>query len=77
MAAGRIDDNRVCRAGAFDLAWAKGHSLLNAVFQFAGIFFGVFLGMFAFGETLDWLSLIGVGVIFSAGLFSSIYLKKH
>lgn len=58
-------------------AWAKGHSLLNAVFQFAGIFFGVFLGMFAFGETLDWLSLIGVGVIFSAGLFSSIYLKKH
>ena len=57
-------------------AWSRGHSLLNAVFEFSGIFFGVFLGWLCFNEHLDWLSLTGIGMIFSAGLYSSLHLKK-
>lgn len=57
-------------------AWSRGHSLLNAVFEFSGIFFGVFLGWLCFNEHLDWLSIIGIGLIFSAGLYSSLHLRK-
>ena len=57
-------------------AWAKGHSLLNAVFQFASIFFGVVVVIAAFGENPDSTALFGVVVIFFAGLFSSLYLRK-
>ncbi len=57
-------------------AWAKGHSLLNAVFQFAGIFFGVVVGIVAFRENPDSTALFGVVIIFAAGLFSSLYLRK-
>lgn len=57
-------------------AWAKGHALLNSVFQFAGIFFGVLIGIVAFGEHVEMLSLAGVGIIFASGLFSSLYLRK-
>lgn len=57
-------------------AWSRGHSLLNAVFEFSGIFFGVFLGWLCFDEHLDWLSITGIGLIFSAGLYSSLHLRK-
>lgn len=57
-------------------AWSRGHSLLNAVFEFSGIFFGVFLGWLCFDEHLDWLSITGIGLIFSAGLYSSLHLTK-
>ena len=57
-------------------AWAKGHALLNSVFQFAGIFFGVLIGMVAFHEHIEMLSLTGIGVIFASGLFSSLYLRR-
>ena len=57
-------------------AWSRGHSLLNAVFEFSGIFFGVFLGWLCFNEHLDWLSITGIGLIFSAGLYSSLHLRK-
>ena len=59
------------------IAWAKGHSLLNAVFQFSGIFFGVALGVVFLGETVDSTSLLGVVIIFAAGLFASLYLRGH
>ncbi len=71
MASGLL--GQVC----WTIAWAKGHSLLNAVFQFSGIFFGVMLGILALGETIDTISLLGVMVIFAAGLFASLYLRGH
>ncbi len=71
MASGLL--GQVC----WTIAWAKGHSLLNAVFQFSGIFFGVLLGILVLGETIDTISLLGVMVIFVAGLFASLYLRGH
>lgn len=57
-------------------AWEKGNSLLNAVFQFAGIFFGVLVGMIAFKEQPDLPTIAGAVTIFLAGLFSSLYFKR-
>ena len=57
-------------------AWSKGHSLLNAVFQFAGIFYGIVVGIVALGENPDMTAIFGVVIIFVAGLFSSLYLRK-
>ena len=57
-------------------AWAHGHPLLNAVFQFSGIFFGVLLGMLYFHESLDGRSWLGVWLIFAAGLSSFLYLQR-
>ena len=57
-------------------AWAKGHSLLNAVFQFFGIFFCIVIGVAVLGENPDMTTIFGAVLIFVAGLFSSLYLRK-
>lgn len=59
------------------LAWGYGHPLLNAVFQFSGILYGAIIGILALSEKISLLTLSGMILIFAAGLFSTLYLKKR
>ncbi|MCF0253761.1 MAG: DMT family transporter [Duodenibacillus sp.] len=56
-------------------AWAAGHAMLNAVFQYAGIFWGVAVGIALLGESVDALSACGMTAVFAAGVYSSLYLN--
>lgn len=58
-------------------AWTAGHPLLNAVFQFVGIFYGAILGVIFLSESLKMSTLIGMLLIFLAGIFSTLYLKTN
>ena len=57
-------------------AWSRGHLLLNSLFQFSGIPCGAVFGITFFGESIDAASIVGMSIIFAAGFFSSVYLKK-
>ncbi len=58
------------------LAWGYGHPLLNAVFQFSGILYGALIGILVLAEKINFLTMSGMILIFFAGLFSTLYLRK-
>jgi S-adenosylmethionine uptake transporter len=49
-------------------AYARGSMLVNASLQYLGIVHASVLGVFLFGETLDWASVLGISLIVGAGL---------
>ena len=57
-------------------AWAKGHSLVNAVFSFAGIPFALLFGIALFNETIDLVALLGMAVVAGAGIFATVRRLK-
>lgn len=62
---------------AFTLAWARGHGLLNAIFQFFGLVFAVLFGIFFFGETIDAFTYIGIGIVIASGLTAALILRTR
>ncbi len=65
----------LCTAGAQlaqTQAWGKGHTLLCANLQFSTIFFGAFLGWLLFAEVLDWVSYVGISIVFTAAILATM-----
>ena len=54
------------------IGWTYGHPLLNSVYQFAGIPFAVIFGLIFFGESLDFISLLGMAIVTLAGMTASV-----
>lgn len=53
-------------------AWKHGLPLLNTIFQYAGVVFAVIVGVLFFGDEIDLVTLIGIGVVCASGVFSSL-----
>lgn len=65
----------LCTAGAQlaqTQAWGKGHTLLCENLQFSTIFFGAFLGWLLFAEVLDWVSYVGISIVFTAAILATM-----
>lgn len=60
-------------------AWKHGLPLLNTIFQYAGVIFAVILGVLAFGDEIDALTLAGIAVVCASGVAAGLanLKKKH
>lgn len=61
-----------CAQLCLTIGWTYGHPLLNSVYQFAGIPFAVIFGLIFFGESLDFISLLGMAIVTLAGMTASV-----
>ena len=62
---------------AWTLGWAKGAPMVNAVLEFTGIIFALVLGWIFFGNRLDWITGIGIAVVISACIASSLLRHRR
>jgi drug/metabolite transporter (DMT)-like permease len=54
---------------AITRAYREGKTLNNAVYSYMTVIFSVGWGVWIFQENLDWLTLMGILLIFLAGIF--------
>ena len=54
------------------LALKNGEAFLNSVLQYSGVVFSIVAGIFLFGDSLDWLTFLGISVICLSGIASTI-----
>ena len=54
------------------LALKNGEAFLNSVLQYSGVVFSIVAGIFLFGDSLDWLTFLGIAVICLSGIASTI-----
>ena len=60
--------------GQFTLthAWKYGVPLINTLYQYSGVVFAVILGMFAFDDEFDWVTLLGIAIVCLSGVAASL-----
>lgn len=58
-------------------AWKNGLPLLNTIFQYSGVVFAVILGVIAFDDDVDAITLLGIGIVCASGIFSSLLNLKR
>ena len=51
-------------------AYQVGRKFVVATLSYLGVVFAILFGVWLFGERLDWLSLLGIGVIVASGMLS-------
>ena len=63
------------------LALKNGEAFLNSVLQYSGVVFSIIAGIFLFGDSLDWLTFLGIAIICLSGIASTILTvlaqRKH
>ena len=61
-------------------AWKYGVPLINTLYQYSGVVFTVILGMFAFDDEFDWVTLLGIAIVCLSGVavsLSTLRLAKN
>jgi S-adenosylmethionine uptake transporter len=77
---GALDLGLLCLIGVLALAgqlmmtraFGHGRTLVVAALQYSGIAFACVLGWLVFNESIQWLELVGIGVIAAAGLGATL-----
>jgi drug/metabolite transporter (DMT)-like permease len=53
-------------------AWKYGVPLINTLYQYSGVVFAVILGMLAFDDEFDWVTLLGIAIVCLSGVAASL-----